>query len=276
MRAAALLLAGLACLACSRGRTYELHGQVLAVSPERREITIKHGDIRGFMPGMTMAFKVRDAALLRDRQPGDLVKATLVVQDQNAYLSDIERTGQAPLTETAPPVPPAILETGEPVQDVVLTDPKGGTRRLSDWRGQALGVTFIYTRCPMPDFCPAMDRKFAEVQRQIAADPSLRGRAHLLSVSFDPAYDTPVVLAAHAARVGADPAHWTVATGDQVAIASFGSHFGLSILPRKPDAEIVHSLRTAVIDPQGRLAAILTGNEWTPDDLLQHFRNVLR
>jgi protein SCO1 len=270
-----ILLAAAAGTACGRGRTYQLQGQVLAVHPDQPAITIKHGDIRGFMPAMTMTFKVKDAALIRDRQPGDLVAATLVLRDNEAYLSTIRSTGRAPLTEAPPPPVPSILPTGELVPDAVLTDHEGRTRRISEWRGQAIGVTFIYTRCPLPDFCPAMDRNFAQAQRQIAADPRLRGRAHLLSISFDPQYDTPAVLAQHAKRIGADPAYWTLLTGDREAVAAFGSSFGLTILPGATP-EIVHNLRTAVIDRDGRLAAILTGNAWTPGELLQHLRNGLR
>lgn len=275
MRLLSLILLVAVSGACSRAKTYELQGQVIAVNRERREITIKHGDIRGFMPGMTMAFKVHDERLLQDREPGDLVKATLVVGENEAHLSAIERTGHAPLTEV-PPALPDVLAKGEPVPDAALTDQDGRIRHISEWRGQAVAVTFVYTRCPLPDFCPAMDRNFAEVQRQIVADPSLRGRAHLLSVSFDPEHDTPAVLATHAARLGADPAHWTMLVADRKTIDAFGSTFGLSVIPGKPDAEIVHNLRTAVIDREGRLVEILPGNEWTPDDLLRHLRAAAR
>jgi protein SCO1/2 len=275
------------CYGCSKSRTYELHGQVLAVNTTTAELTVKHEDIRGFMPGMTMPFPVRDERLLQGREPGELITATLVVEEDGAYLSAIRRTGMAPLEE--PPRPPAavdVVTAGEHVADTTFRDQSGRARRLSDWRGQSIAVTFTYTRCPLPNFCPLMDRHFQDVQHEIAQDATLRGRVHLLSVSFDPAYDTPTVLAAHAARVSADSAHWTFLTalpGEREQLDRFASGFGVSIIRDPPsrersgeasraDAEIVHNLRTAVIDSQGRLVTILSGNEWTPSELLAHLR----
>lgn len=260
--------------ACSRGREYELRGQVLAIHPDRQEITIKHEDIRGFMPGMTMPFKVRDERLLEGRTPGDLVTATLVVEDTDAFLSSIERTGHAALTEPPPSAPlSAIVGPGEEVPDVQVTDQSGATRRISDWRGRVVAVTFIYTRCPLPNFCPLMDRHFATVQAALQQDPALRDRAHLVSVSFDPRFDTPEVLAAHARKAGANPEMWSFVTGEQDAIDRFGGAFGVSIIREDADlTEIVHNLRTAVIDREGRLVKVFTGNEWTPEELLDTMR----
>jgi protein SCO1/2 len=268
-----VVLALLATAACSPSRQYELRGQVLAVDRARREITIKHEDIRGFMPAMTMPFKVRDERLLEGWTPGDLVRATLVVRNADGYLSALERTGHAPLVEPPPPPRVDLLAVGDLAPDGRFTDQSGRARRLSDWRGQALAVTFIYTRCPLPNFCPLMDRHFADVQRRLAADAALRGRVHLLSISFDPAFDTPPVLASHAARVGADGAHWTFLTGTREEIDGFAAPFGVSIFRQdEPGAEIVHNLRTAVIDAEGRIAAILNGTEWTPDQLFAELR----
>lgn len=271
---AAALLAVLA--ACSSAREYELRGQVVAVDAGRRELTVKHEDIRGFMPAMTMAFAVKDAASMRGREPGELIRATLVVRELSAHLTRIERTGFAPLADTPHAPAPDILDPGEEVPDVPLIDHDGRERRLSDWRGQVLAVTFIYTRCPLPNFCPLMDRHFAEAQRVIAGDAALRGRVHLVSVSFDPAYDTPKVLSAHAARVSADAAHWTFVTGERNEIDRFASRFGVSIIRDDTSAaEIVHSLRTAVVDRNGRLVTILSGNEWTPAELLAQVRKAI-
>ncbi len=241
------------------------------------KVTIKHDDIRGFMPAMTMAFDVRDVGQLRDRQPGELITATLVVEDNAAYVSAIQRTGTAPLADAHPPAPVDVVQAGEPAPDAEFIDQSGRSRRFSEWRGQVVGVTFVYTRCPLPNFCPRMDGNFRDVQRVIAVDPALRGRAHLVSVSFDPAYDTPAVLSAHAARVGADPAHWTLVTGNREQLDRFTSRFGVSIVrDDKAGAEIVHNLRTAIIDADGRLVTILSGNDWTPADLLGHLRSTLR
>jgi protein SCO1/2 len=250
-------------------RQYELRGQVLGVDRTRQEITIKHGDIRGFMPGMTMPFRVRDARLLDGRTAGDLVTATLVVEDADAFLSSVERTGHAPLTEARPPRMD-LVAPGEPAPDIRLLDESGTPRNLSDWRGRALAVTFTYTRCPLPDFCPRMDRQFAAVQRAVLADDRLRDRVRLLSVSIDPRFDTPEVLAGHARRAGADPRIWQFMTGDPDAIRGFASRFGVSILPG--GADITHNLRTAIVGPDGAVVRLLGGNDWTPAELIDALR----
>jgi protein SCO1 len=259
--------------ACSRAHQYELRGQVLAIDRARQEITIKHEDIRGFMPGMTMPFKVRDPRLLDALAAGDLVTAQLVVEDASGYLSSIERTGHAELTEPPPPPRVDILEPGQLVPDVHLIDETGTAHPLSDWRGRVLAVTFIYTRCPLPDFCPAVDRHFNAVQRGVIADPDLRNRVALLSVSFDPSFDTPPVLAAHARKVEADPRVWHFVTGDPASIALFASRFGVSVFREGANgADLTHNLRTAVIGSDGTLSSILNGTDWAPADLLNALR----
>jgi protein SCO1 len=261
---------------CSRAREYELRGQVLAVDRERREITVKHEDIRGFMPGMTMPFKVREGALLEGRKAGELIRATLVVRENDAYLSAIESTGTAPLTEAVPVRRVDALEPWQVVPDVPLVAQDGSPRRLADWRGKPIAVTFTYTRCPLPDFCPLMDRQFSEVQREVLGDAQLRGRVHLLSVSFDPAFDSPAVLAAHAKRVGADPAAWTFVTGDAADVETLAGRFGVSIARGATSApEIVHNLRTAVIDGRGRLVKVFNGIQWQPSEVAAELRGAL-
>jgi protein SCO1 len=259
---------------CSEQKGYTLVGQIIAIDTTRQEITVKHQDIRGFMPGMTMAFKVRDAAQMSSRKPGDLITARLVVEESRGVLDDIRKTGEAPLPADAPSPPAApLLEKGSVVPDAEFVDQDGRKHRLSDWKGKALAVTFIYTRCPLPEFCPLMDRQFAAVQQALKADSDLASRVHLLSVSFDPGYDTPDVLKTHARRVHADPALWTYLTGAPDAIDRFAAGFGVTIMREDPArTEIVHNLRTAVIDEQGRLVTVLRGNEWKPDQLVDELR----
>jgi protein SCO1/2 len=270
---AVLLVAAVAC-SRSRPREYDLRGQVLAIDPNRQEITITHGDIAGFMPAMTMAFKVKDRRLLEEHAPGDLVKARLVVEGQDAFLSAIERTGHAALSDASPAHPAMnVLNRGDVIPDAVLVDQNGKPRRLSEWRGQVLAVTFIYTRCPLPNFCPLMDRNFGAVQKAIASDRTLRGRVHLLTVSFDPEFDTPAVLAAHAASLGADSSIWTIATGDRATVDLLTERFGVSVFHEGQTAtDVVHNLRTAVVDGNGRVVEVLNGNDWKPEDLLALLR----
>ena len=260
---------------CSRAPEYELRGQVLAVHPEQQRITVKHEDIVGFMPAMTMAFRVERREEFEARVPGELIRATLVVGDGEVHLEDVTRTGEAPLAET-PPRTFDLVEQGEAVPDEPFVDQRGASTRLSDWRGQAVAITFIYTRCPLPDFCPRMDGHFAAVRDLVEQDPAFRGRVRLVSVSFDPDYDRPRVLAAHAKRVGADGATWRFVTGDREDIDRFASRFGVSVIREgQAAADIVHNLRTAVIDPAGRLATVLGGNDWTPAELAEALRKAL-
>jgi protein SCO1/2 len=261
----------------SAAREYELEGQVLAIDRARQEITIKHGDIPRFMPGMTMPFKVRDATLLADRVPGDLVRATLVVEGAEPHLRTLRRIGHAPIPASTPlPTPPNSLAVGHPVDDLTLVDDTGASRRISDWRGRAIAVTFVYTRCPVATFCPLMDRQFKAVQDQVGSNDDLRGRVQLLSVSIDPDHDTPPVLARHAAALHADPSIWRFLTGARADVERFGAQFGVTVLPEESGTGIVHNLRTAVIDPGGKLATVLNGGEWTPADLIEELRRALR
>jgi protein SCO1/2 len=268
-----ILLVVLVSAGCGSDRRYPLTGQVLAVDAGRQEITVKHEDIRGFMPGMTMPFKVKDAGQVSAVRAGDLIEATLIVEESTGYLDEIRKTGEAPLPAGVPAPPVRMMEPGTDVADAAFTDAQGRARRFSDWRGKSLAVTFIYTRCPVPDFCPLMDRHFAAVQKALQTNGALAERVHLLSVSFDPDHDTPAVLRAHATRVGADPAIWSYVTGSREAIDRFAAPFGVTIMrDGTPTEAIIHNLRTAVIDADGRLVQMLNGNDWQPEQLLAAIR----
>jgi protein SCO1/2 len=266
---AALLIAG-ACTAAPEVRTYELTGQVLAVEAKNHELLVKHDDIPGFMMAMTMPYLVQDAALLKDRRPGDLIKATLTVgANGTAVLTAITGTGSAPLPEEAPSRIPAaanvqVLQPGDEVPPSPLL--------AAD--GRAIALTFIYTRCPLPQYCPLLDRRFAELQKLVADDPATRGRVRLLSVSFDPGHDSHEVLAAHAKTLGADPRVWTFATAPVETVDRFAAEFGVNVI-REKDGTITHNLRTAIIDPSGRVVAIHDSNAWTAADLAAGLKRAL-
>jgi protein SCO1/2 len=270
---AAAMLAVLTLAACRRGpepKRYELNGQILAIAAERREVTIRHKDIEGFMVGMTMPFPVESAALLEGKQPGDLVTATLVVEERDAYLSSLTRTGSAPLDAALPvtSTDEAILMPGDLVPDQLLVDQDGTPTPISSLRGHRVALTFMYSRCPLPDFCPLMDRNFAAVQKTIKSTPALSD-VRLLSVSFDPEFDTPATLKAHAQTLGADPAVWKFVTATPVEMTTLTRRFGVFV---ERDAEkaiaITHNLRTAVIDPDGKVVTVHSGTDWTPAQLV--------
>jgi protein SCO1/2 len=273
VRALGIILAAVVAVSCSRGpepKQYEVKGQVLGIKPEAQEVLLKHEDIKGFMPGMTMPFKVGDAKLLNGIQPGDLVTATLVVADSDAHLSAISKTGHAQLE--APPASASsgfeLLKDGETVPDQLLIDQDGKPRPMSSFRGHRVALTFTYTRCPMPNFCPLMDRNFQALQREIKKTPALAD-VRLVTVSFDPEFDTPPVLKAHANRLEADPLIWSFVTGDRDEVERFAARFGIAIdRAEQNPIDITHNLRTAVIDPDGRLVNVHTGNDWAPADVL--------
>ena len=166
-----------------------------------------------------------------------------------------------------------VMAPGDEVPDDLVVDQTGRQRRFSDWRGQPLAVTFVYTRCPVADFCPLMDRRFADLARAIGNDATLRDRAHLISVSFDPSHDTADVIKAHAKIRGADPRTWSYLTGEPAVIERLTSRFGVSVIQERDTADsITHNLRTAVIDAKGRLVKFYSGNEWTVDMVLADLR----
>ncbi len=266
---AALLVAVAA--ACSRtppAREYQLTGQILAIKPERQEVLLKHDDIKGFMPAMTMPYKVQDASLLTGKEPGDLVRATLVVGEVDAHLSALSKTGHAALDAPPPVEQSDVLEPGQQVPDALLVDQDGKPSPFSALRGHRVALTFIYTRCPLPDFCPLMDRNFARVQAEIRKTPQLSD-VRLVTVTLDPAFDTPAVLKPHASAFDADPAVWSFVTGEPGEVGRFSKAFGIYV---EADGEnrdqIIHNLRTAVIGPDGRLIKVQSGNSWTPAELV--------
>jgi protein SCO1/2 len=276
-RLALLTAAVVTVTSCARpepARRYELTGQILAVQQERSELTIRHDDIPGFMPAMTMTYRVEPTSLLNGRAPGELVAATLEVDDTEGRLVAITHRGQAAVPESANQIAMAssLLDVGDPVPDAAFIDQTDRRRSFSEWRGALTLVTFIYTRCPLPNYCPLMDQNFATLQGALAEDPVLRGQVKLVSISFDPEHDTPAVLAAHAARRRADPAVWTFLTGDRVTIDRFAGTFGVGVLRTDGAAEITHNLRTTLVGRDGRVLKIYSGSDWTPGTVLSDLR----
>jgi protein SCO1/2 len=256
-------------------KRYEMSGQILAVHTNGQELTIKHDDIPGYMPGMTMRFPVVASTLMVDRRPGELITATLEVDGLVGKLTAITHKGDAPLPSSTNEVAMAegILEPGDPMPDAALIDQTDRRRSLSEWRGTPTLVTFIYTRCPLPNYCPLMDRNFVAIQRSVAEDAGLRGKLQLISVSFDPEFDTPAVLTAHAQAIKADTSTWTFLTGDKVTVDRLAAKFGVGVI-RGPDGatEITHNLRTALFAADGALVKMYPGGDWTPRTVLTDLR----
>ena len=280
-RVAALLIALAAAASCSSPKTYEMRGQILGVNRDKMEILVKHEDIPGLMSAMTMPWKVQTANMLDNIGPGDLIVSEIVVKDNVGVVTKITKLGTAKPDAPAPagPAQPGVkyLTPGDAVPNQAFIDQAGIPSDFNTIRGdRAIAITFIYTKCPIPTFCPAMDRQFASAQ-QLIKDKKLDGKAGLLSVSFDPKNDTPRVLAAHARKLGADPKVWTFATGDRDAIDRFASSLLLTLVRGEapnPD-EIGHTLRTTVVDRNGKIAKSYSGADWTPAELVADLERLL-
>lgn len=252
-------------------RRFELRGKVVSVDADAGTVTVEHGPVEGFMGAMTMPFSVKERWVFENLEPGDRLDAILVVRGREYWLEELVIARPASLDAAAPPPGPS---PGDAVPDAVLTNQSGERIRLADYRGKALALTFIYTRCPLADFCPRMTHHFGVVENALKNDPGLYGRTHLLTVSFDPAYDTPEKLATYAwqqALVEGDTLdHWEFAAASAEELSRLASFFGLEY--RDADDQIVHNLRTAVVAPDGTLAALFTGNQWQAQDLLAALR----
>ncbi len=254
---------------------YAVRGKVISVDKDARRVTVAHEEIPGFMAAMTMPFAIRDEWPFRVLAPGQEISATLVVEAGRSWLEEITVVQQAPAGASAPVAASTLPDPGAEVPDFVLTNQEGKHIRLHQYRGTALLLTFIYTRCPLPDFCPRMSGNFAQIHRAMRNDADLRHRLHLLTVSFDPEHDTAEVLRGYGrgfiGEVGPDAFRdWEFASGSGEEVKAITRYFGLDYWPEK--GQIVHSLRTALIGPDGRLVRLYQGNEWTPADVLRDLK----
>ena len=260
-------------------QVYTLKGVVRSVDAAEGEVTIAHEAMPGFMEAMVMPFLLKDKTILDDVRPGDVVHGPMVVElrdgrIKNYELTDLTVTGSVPIKEDLAGtssgleglVKPAPLRVGDVVPDFTLTTQSGATLRLSELRGKVVALTFIYTRCPLPDFCPAVDAKFAELARRVATVSGRSENVRLLSISFDPEHDTPEVLEKHARLRGAKfPWSFNVANTEE--LAKVGPLLGLDYYPERD--QFAHNLTAAVIGPDGRLARLELGRNWTPADLFK-------
>lgn len=258
------LLLTLALGACRRNeRRYDLKGKVVMVEKDKRLVTIAHEDVPGLMPAMTMPFTVPNQADLDFLAPDDQVSATLVIDGSQSWLEGlfVSRISGAPSGAAASL--PAEAKPGDEVPNITLRNQDGKEIRLHNYRGKALLLTFIYTRCPLPEYCTLMSNNFAQVDRQLKQNPEVYARTHLLSVSIDPKYDTPQVLrsygAAHTERYQDETfAHWEFASGDQV--KDLAEFFGLRYFTEND--QIMHGLKTVIVAPDGKVAKIYSDNTW--------------
>ena len=262
-----------ACRRSGNEKRFDFKGKVVAVEPEKHLVTVSHEDIKGYMPAMTMPFTVRSEADLQIIAPDDEITATLVIDGKHSWLEDLIITRQSAIAPALPGV--KMAKEGDEVPNFTLRNQDDREIHIKDYRGKALLLTFIYTRCPVPDYCTLMSDNFAQIDRALGQDAELYSNTHLLSISIDPEYDTPKVLrsygAAHTERYQNETfAHWEFATGTNEQVKEIAQFFGLNYFPEKD--QIIHALRTVIIDPHGKVAKIYSGNEWKPEEVVDEIK----
>ncbi len=258
--------------AASTTKSYNVRGKVVSTNAATGEVTLDHEAIKGFMDAMTMPYKLKDPSIISELHPGDVITAKLLVSDTDAVLDQIVVVAQA-----RPDYKPAqqfhVPQAGDPVPDFKLLNQDGKMIHLAQFKGKVLLITFIYTRCPLSDYCPRMSQNFADMDKTLSADPSLKEKTHLLSISFDPAYDTPAVLrsygGAYTGRYTKELfKHWDFAAPPQKELTDVTQFFDVGVTPGEKKT-LTHSLSTVVIGEDGKVLAWYPTNDWKPADVVE-------
>jgi len=253
----------------SAERRFPIEGRVVAVNPAQHTITLDHHEVMGYMKAMTMSFGVRDAWVFNVVHPGDTIQATLVVTD-DARLENISVTEARGTADQSATSPMHLPQKGEKVPDFHFVNQEGRPIHVAQFRGQPLLITFIYSRCPLPNYCIRMSNNFAEVAGILQKNNSAAfAKLQMLSISIDPEFDDPKVLrvygTSYAGAVDPNFKHWSFATGKPGDIRKSAEYFGLSY--EKQNGQIVHDLRTALVDANGKIADFYSGNQWRPSEV---------
>lgn len=258
--------------ASAEAQRYPIAGAVRGAIAETRQVTVAHDAIPGFMEAMTMSFVVKEPWVVTVAAPGDRLTGTLVVDGTRSWIEGTtltkppEGSGGATTEGAGAAVGPA---PGTPVPTVPLLDQAGRRVSLADFEGRDVIVTFIYTNCPLPDFCPRMMSRLNEAAARLVK-AGRRDQVQMVAISVDPTRDTPAVLEAygraHIVEEGDPFEHWSLLTGAPADVRTWAEFFGLAYEPDGPD--IAHGLRTAVIDRQGTVAGMLRGNDWSTNELM--------
>lgn len=268
-------------------KQYELKGKVVLVEKDKRLLTVEHEDIKDYMPGMTMPFTVGEQSAWvfeppHEVTPGDQITATLIVDGAKSWLEDVVLTKEGSDTASIASSEGLGPKPGDEVPDYRLVNQDGKAIRVHDYKGKAVVLTFIYTRCQDPGQCSLMSSNFATIDQELQKQPELYQKTHLLSISFDPEYDTPKVLrsygAAYTGKYSAETfAHWDFASGSADEVKGIAQFFGMRYYTdsSKGTEQVMHSLRTAVIGPDSKVIKVYRGNEWKPDEIMRDIQGLL-
>jgi protein SCO1/2 len=259
----------------SSARHYDARGIVRALAPDRTTIDVEHEAIPGFMPSMTMPFTVRDSQQIASLRAGDAISFRLTVTDDDSWIDQIKKINVDEVRLPAPTAMPktrsisndsARLRDGDMMPAFELTDQNGERITLETFRGHPFVLTFIFTRCPIPHFCPLMSKNFGELQNAIKNGSGTLAQTRLLSISFDPDFDTPQILKSYAEHEQADWKIWAFATGEKSKINNLTRAF--SVYVQAEAGTISHGLATALISEDGKIARIWRGNGWSPSEVI--------
>ena len=262
----------------SSTKHYTLTGQVLAKSESAGQVSVANDNIPGFMSAMTMNYPVKDPQGLQQVQPGDRITADVLVQNggSNYWLEHITITDQSARGSVSAATKPRELLPGETVPDVPLVNQDGKTLHLADFKGKAVLLTFIYTRCPLPTFCPLISSEFSAIHNDLSQTPAIYRKTHLVSVSLDPNYDTAPVLRKYGLAYLKDDAsgfaQWDFVSTSPADLQKLASAFGLEFYEQ--NNQISHSMSTILLAPDGSVKQIWPGNEWKTSDVLAAIKNV--
>ena len=260
-------------------KTYPVQGVVEKFASGHHQLTIHHQTIPGYMMEMTMDFPVKYPEELADITVGDKVTFTLNVGTETEWIDHIHKVGHpgnSPSSDAAPPTDLiSKLKPGDKLPDGDFIAEDGRTLHFSDFRGKVVAFTFFFTRCPIPDYCPLMNRNFEKTREKLLSSNVDPSKWQLLSLSFDGNFDHPEVLAAYAKGYRHDhPDHWLFGTASHKTLAEIGAPLGLMIMNQ--GGGLAHNLRTVVIDPQGRIFHQFNDNSWTPSQLADVMQEALK
>ena len=279
---AGVVLGGCHGAGSAKGKTeqFAVRGIVVSVDAVRGVVSLNAETIPNFMEAMTMDYPLEDKAAATELHPGDRITATLECERDaagplNMRLKDVVIVAQA-RPDYKPTVQYHVPAPGDAVPDFKLLNQSGQMLGLKQFRGKVVALTFIYTRCPVADYCPRMSRNFAEIDKELAAEPALYAKTHLLSISFDPAYDTPKVLRSYGGAYTGKYmqetfAHWDFAAPAAADLQKIEEWFDLGVTPGD-GGTLAHSLATVVVGKDGRVVAYYPTNEWTPAEVLAKMR----
>jgi protein SCO1/2 len=239
-------------------REFAVRGVVKKIEPEAGRLIVAHEAIPDFMEAMTMPFRVKDPGELAAIQAGDSISFRLSVTADQSWIDHIVKidgltpgpTGAHREPAEAPPATVA-PRSRHPLLNYAFTNEFGEPVRLGDFRGQVLAMTFFFSRCPIPDYCPRLMKNFEEASKKLHVLTGAPTNYHFLAVSFDPEYDTPARLKAYAENFAYDASHWSFLTGPSNKVAELAR---LSDVKYQRDGAFFnHDLRTLIIDGDGHL-----------------------